>query len=118
LPWLQSTVADPFATERTANHMITPSLKPDACPSRMPSPDHKLDFVEVVTMSLCHNPSTKAAYLSLLAQASTYGTNYSAYFPTVAASVNNSRTTSFIRNDITATSTVVSAVNKSYHLAA
>jgi len=133
LPWLEHKLADPFATQEKANRMISPSLKPEGCPSWLPSPNHKLDFVEAVTLTLCHNPTTKAAYLSLLAQASSYGTNYSAYFPTVSANVNNSRSTSFIYdgnglaattvNGVTVltnspTSNIISSVNKSYGLSA
>lgn len=133
LPWLEHKVADPFATQEKANRMISPSLKPEDCPSGLPSADHKLDFVEVVTLALCHNPTTKAAYLTLLAQASSYGTNYSAYFPTVSANVNNSRSTSFIYdgnalaattvNGVTVltntpTANIISSVDKSYGLSA
>lgn len=103
LPWL----ADPFRTQTKANNMVSPALKPEVCPAS-PNLKHKLDFMEVVTMTLCHNPATRAAYLTLLAQAATYGTNYSSYLPSIAATVNNSRTTTFINNSNSATTTVLS----------
>lgn len=85
LPWLQ----DPWKMEQK----VVPyqaKLQPSNCP---PAPvlNHKLRMNEVVVTVLCHNPDTKSAFLSLLADADTLGASYSAYFPEISASLSASR---------------------------
>jgi outer membrane protein len=89
LPWL----ADPFGAQKQLAPYGT-RLRPEHCPA-LPELTRKLKLNEVVIAVLCHNPDTRAAYLSLLAQADTYATSYSSYFPTVTGSVDASRSTAF-----------------------
>jgi len=98
LPWL----ADPFAMDKKASGLVSSDLKPDTCFSPADI-SRKLLFSDVVIATLCHNPDTKAAYLNLVAQASSYATNYSAYFPNAAATINGARTTSFAEPRTTST---------------
>lgn len=60
-------------------------LHPAACPP-IPSDKHTYTLEEVVILSLCNNPDTRSAYLSLVASSYTYSQSYSGYFPTVTGS--------------------------------
>jgi outer membrane protein len=90
-------LTDPFSIEKRAASMVSPGLKPDNC-SVPQIADHKLRFGDVVIGVLCNNPDTKAAYLGLVAQSASFATNYSAYLPTVSASMSHGRTSSFGNN--------------------
>ncbi|MGH9550972.1 MAG: TolC family protein, partial [Terriglobales bacterium] len=87
-------LSDPFSSQQKADRLVTPTLRPPSCPGA-PNLKHKLHMNDVVITSLCNNPDTKAAYLTLLGQASTYVSNYSAYLPTVTATASDSRGTTF-----------------------
>lgn len=88
LPWLD----DPWKTEEKVSGFGARS-KPAICP---PLPDTKetLNIDQVVVAVICHNPSSKSAYLSLLASAASYGGNFASYLPSVSASLGKSRSTS------------------------
>lgn len=92
LEWLFPN-ADPFATEEKTNKMIDRRLKPGQCV--LPDPMQILGLKEVVVASLCNNPATKAAYLSLMGSAASYGGNYSGYLPSATAAVDHSKATAF-----------------------
>jgi outer membrane protein TolC len=111
LPWLSEKLADPFAVEKKVTRMIPGNLRPDGCPGNSDT-RHLLHFNDVVIAALCHNPDARAAYLTLLAQASTYATSYAAYLPTVTGNAADTRTTTFIKNGIT------SAIGRSYGVSA
>ncbi len=89
LPWL----SDPFSVEKKAAGYGA-GLRPESCPAA-PNLDRPLTVAQVVVTSLCHNPTTRASYLSLLAQADTYGTSYSGYLPTVTATAGATRAQTF-----------------------
>ena len=95
LPWISQKLADPFAVEKKATRMVPENLRPVGCP---PIPDigHLLHFNEVVIAALCHNPDTRAAYLTLLSQAASYATNYSDYMPSVTATYSGSKSATFV----------------------
>ncbi len=88
LPWLN----DPWKTEEKISGFGTRS-KPAICPP-LPDTSQTLDINQVVVGVICHNPSSKSAYLSLLASAASYGGNFASYLPTVSASLGKSRSTS------------------------
>lgn len=60
------------------------NLKPFNCPA-LPASGQKLAMNDVVITVLCHNTASRNAYLSLLSQADSYVSGYSAYLPTVNA---------------------------------
>jgi outer membrane protein len=97
LPWLAQPVADPFGSEKKATGLVAADLKPDSC-GRQPDTNRKLTFNEIVVASLCHNPDTRAAYLSLVGQAASYAGNYAGYLPTSTASYSHGRSTFFGEN--------------------
>ncbi|MDX1975387.1 MAG: TolC family protein [Rickettsiales bacterium] len=82
LPWLQ----DPWGTQDKALEGRMAHLKPTNCP---PPPDTSkaLNLTETVIAALCNNPNTKAAYLTLLANAATYGLSYADYMPIVTGEI-------------------------------
>lgn len=88
------TVSDPFSTAHKAKTWVMPNLKADNC-SGTTDFARKLTFSDVVITSLCNNPATRAAYLSLLSQAATYGTNYAGYLPNASATASLTRGTTF-----------------------
>jgi outer membrane protein len=92
LPWL----SDPFGVQKELKPYGI-RLRPNHCPA-LPDMDRKLKLNEVVISAMCHNPDTRAAYLSLLAQADTYATAYSSYLPTVTATGDLSRSVSWDRD--------------------
>lgn len=99
LPW-----ADPLGTGYAiAPYTKNERLKPASCPSIPATLERKLTMGEVVVFSLCNNPDTRTAYISLLSQAATYGTSYSSYFPTVTATANLGRSNIFSPNSKTIT---------------
>src|SRR5690606_19731395 len=53
---------------------------------------------QVVVLSLCNNPNSKLAYLSLVQQANSAAQSYSSYFPQVSAAASWSRNTFFSPN--------------------
>src|SRR5690349_4695490 len=72
---------DPLGAEKdiapyTENHR----LRPPTCPT-IPTEKHIYTLEEVVVLSLCNNPDTRAAYLSLVSSSFTYAQSYSGYFP-------------------------------------
>jgi outer membrane protein TolC len=93
LPWLVETAGDPFATERKAANLVELSLVPEKC--QTPDTKQPLKLNDVVVGALCGNPETKAAYLSLVAQAASHASNYSSYFPSVTATMSRDRTGTF-----------------------
>jgi len=107
LPWL----ADPLLSQKKADRLITAGLRPPSCPDA-PDLTHALHMNDVVIAALCHNPDTKAAYLNLLGQASTYVSNYSGYMPTVTATASDSRSATFYKGGI------ASGISKSYGVTA
>ena len=92
LPWLRQTIDDPFSMEKKAADQVASGLRPDSC--QIPDIKSKLTLDDVVISALCNNPDTKGAYLSLVAQAASYVSNYSSYLPTVSGSMSHSRNTS------------------------
>lgn len=94
LPWLDQAVPDPFKSQEKVEHLVSPNLKPDSC-GALPDFKRALNFIEVVSATLCHNPGTRAAYLTLLAQGDTYVSGYSAYLPAAAATYSATRMTTF-----------------------
>jgi outer membrane protein len=91
LEWLLPN-ADPFATEEKTEKMIDRKLKPSQC--GVLDTKQILQLREVVVASLCNNPSTKSAYLSLMGSAASFGTNYAGYLPEASSTVSHSKTTS------------------------
>lgn len=89
LPWLE----DPFGgREKVA--IYGTRLMPDICP---PMPENKtaLTLSQVVNLSLCYNPDTKTAFLSLMSSADSYAASYSAYLPSISSGFSRSRSRSF-----------------------
>ncbi len=83
-------IGDPFATQKK----LAPygkNLKPASCPT---SPDTKkpLALNDVVIATICHNPDSRAAYLSLLASADGYDGTVMSYLPDVTASATGGST--------------------------
>jgi outer membrane protein len=93
LPWLKAAVNDPLAMDKKAEKLVETGLKPESC--QMPDTNKTLKLDDVVIATLCGNPETRAAYLSLVAQASSYATNYSSYLPSVTATIDRDRTGTF-----------------------
>jgi outer membrane protein len=86
--WLS--LKDPFHTQKK----LAPygkNLKPANCPNP-PDTSKPLELTEVVVATLCHNPDSRAAFLSLLAQADDYDGTIMSYLPDLRAFANLSRT--------------------------
>lgn len=95
LPWL----SDPLNAEgKIAPYVTNSKLKPVSCPAIPDISRHPLTLQEVVTVSLCNNPDTRTAYLSLLSQADSYAQSYADYFPTITASATAERDKTFSPN--------------------
>lgn len=90
LPWLNE---DPLGAQKKLGAYGV-KLRPDICPA-LPDIARELKLNEVVIAVLCHNPDTKAAYLSLAAEADSYASSYSSYLPTIDGSLGYSRGTTF-----------------------
>ncbi|MDX2112189.1 MAG: TolC family protein [Alphaproteobacteria bacterium] len=91
LPWLE----DPFGgREKVA--IYGTRLKPEICPP-MPEDKTALTLTQLVNLSLCYNPDTKTAFLSLMNSADTYASSYSAYLPTISSGWSRSRSRNFSR---------------------
>ena len=116
LPWLAHAINDPFSMEKKASNQVVPALKPDSC--QIPDLKRKLALNDVVISALCNNPDTRSAYLSLVSQAASDLSNYSAYFPNAQATMTRSRTTTIVPNSATSTgSNVVStSINSDFGL--
>lgn len=82
IPWILG-VEDPWHSEKKIES-YGKKLKPFNCPP-LPAKGQKLAMNDVVITVLCHNTASRNAYLSLLSQADTYVSGYSAYLPTVDA---------------------------------
>jgi len=106
LPWLEHAVDDPFSMQKKAANQVAPSLKPDSC--SVPDLKRTLTLDDVVISALCNNPDTRAAYMSLVAQAATYVSNYSEYLPNASVTGSRTRTTTFPpANPVSVTTTTV-----------
>ncbi|MFW0777243.1 MAG: TolC family protein [Rickettsiales bacterium] len=92
LPWLE----DPFGG-RDKIAAYGNNLKPLTCPA-IPKDKKQFTLNETVIISLCHNPSTRAAYIGLLSSADSFAANYSRYLPTVTATAAATRSGSFSKN--------------------
>ncbi len=90
LPWLN----DPWNVRKDVGRYGV-NLRPAACPADNEALVQPLKLNTVVIRALCNNPTSRAAYLSLLAQGDSYGNSHAAYLPTVTATLNRSRTTEF-----------------------
>jgi outer membrane protein TolC len=82
LPWLLG-VEDPWNSGRKVE-AYGKKLRPSQCPP-LPQAGQKLGMNDVVITILCHGTASRTAYLSLLSQADSYVSGYSAYLPTVGA---------------------------------
>lgn len=96
LPWMQDPLNTGYAI---APYVKNERIKPASCPSIPANLQRKLTMGEVVVFSLCNNPDTRAAYISLLSQASTYGSSFASYFPTLTATANLARSNTFSPNN-------------------
>jgi outer membrane protein TolC len=101
LPWIGKRIADPFAMGKKAAGLVSPDLKTDSC--ALPDFKHKLTYSDVVIASLCNNPDAKGAYLNLLSQTMSFATSYAGYLPSATASLNRSKSTSFVPGSISTT---------------
>ncbi len=86
-------LSDPLNTEKDiAPYIGKGKLTPITCPSVPDNTQRKFSMGEVVALSLCNNPDTRSAYLSLVSSAASYGTSFAGYFPTIDASAGFSHT--------------------------
>lgn len=100
---------DPFLTQKK----IAPygkDLKPVSCPLP-PDTSKPLTLGEVVVTTLCHNPDSRAAYLTLLANADNYDSTVMSYLPDITSSATG--TEGYIRTNLGHSKTKSSGVSAS-----
>ncbi|MDX2073726.1 MAG: TolC family protein [Alphaproteobacteria bacterium] len=83
-------IGDPFATQKKIAPYGT-ELKPAHCPEA-PDTSKPLALNDVVIATICHNPDSRAAYLSLLSSADNYDVTITSFLPDVTASATGSDT--------------------------
>ena len=76
--------SDPFNVEA---EVVAPCPQPAAAVV----PDSPLELAEVIDLALCHNPQTRAAWVSAKVDASLVGVARAAYLPEIDASLSGSR---------------------------
>lgn len=74
---------DPFASEALAKETLNWEV-PHGPPSTCPVPHwQQLDFLQSISVGLCHHPETRAAYAAIARRAASWGESQGDYLPTL-----------------------------------